>query len=138
MPVETERWRNTPFAKHMAQAVPLQSSDADNRRYLPDEVFETEEAATAAVRHSAACPARAKARRLGAVPRKDGACIGQVQTVPAAGNAYEIDFSIDDGLVKQGYASEAVRLCVSKPAGRRCDKSQSRAGSKTKAGPGNP
>lgn len=39
MPVETERWRNTPFAKHMAQAVPLQSSDADNRRYLPDEVF---------------------------------------------------------------------------------------------------
>lgn len=64
MPVETERWRNTPFAKHMAQAVPLQSSDADNRRYLPDEVFETEEAATAAVRHSAACPARAKARRL--------------------------------------------------------------------------
>lgn len=73
-----------------------------------------------------------------AVPRKDGACIGHVQTVPAAGNAYEIDFSIDDGLVKQGYASEAVRLCVSKPAGRRCDKSQSRAGSKTKAGPGNP
>ena len=73
-----------------------------------------------------------------AVPRKDGACIGHVQTVPAAGNAYEIDFSIDDGLVKQGYASEAVRLCVSKPAGRRCAKSQSRTGGKTKAGSENP
>lgn len=73
-----------------------------------------------------------------AVPRKDGACIGHVQTVPAAGNAYEIDFSIGAGRAKQGYAFEAVRLCVSKPAGRRCAKSQSRAGGKTKAGSENP
>ena len=74
-----------------------------------------------------------------AVPRKDGACMGHVQTVPAAGNAYEIDFSIDDGLVKQGYASEAVRRRVLQALpGRRCDKSQSRAGSKTKAGPRKP
>ena len=61
-----------------------------------------------------------------AVPRKDGACIGHVRSVPVAGNTYEIGFSIGDGRVKQGYASEAVRLCVSKPAGRRCAKTQSR------------
>ena len=54
MPVETERWRITPLAKHMAQAVPLQSPNADNRRYLPDEVFEAEEAAAATVEHPAA------------------------------------------------------------------------------------
>lgn len=73
-----------------------------------------------------------------AVPRKDGACIGHVQTVPAAGNVYEIGFPIGAGRAKQGYASEAVRLCVSKPAGRRCAKSQSRTGGKTKAGSENP
>ena len=73
-----------------------------------------------------------------AVPRKDGACIGHVQTVPAAGNAYEIEFPIGAVRAKQCYAPEAVRLCVSKPAGRRCAKTQSRTGSKTKAGPGNP
>lgn len=138
MQVETERWRITPFAKHMAQALPLQSSDADNRRNLPDEVFETEEAAAATVEHPAACPSSDQNPQACAVLRKDGACIGHVQTVPAAGNAYEIGFPIGAGCTKQGYASEAVRLCVSKPAGRRCDKSQSRAGSKTKAGSGNP
>ncbi len=126
MQVETERWRITPFAKHMAQAVPLQSLDTDNRRYLPDEVFETEEAATAAVGHSAVCLALDQDSQACAVPRKDGACIGHVQSVPAAGNAYEIGFSIGDGRVKQGYASEAVRLCVSKPAEHRCAKTQSR------------
>lgn len=121
MQVETERWRITPLAKHMAQAVPLQSPNADNRRYLPDEVFEAEEAAAATVGAS------------GRMPR-----IGHVQSFPAAGNAYEIGFPIGAGCTKQGYASEAVRLCVSKPAGRRCAKSQSRTGGKTKAGPGNP
>lgn len=134
MQVETERWRITPFAKHMAQALPPQSSDADNRRNLPDEVFETEEAAAATVEHPAACPSSDQNPQACAVPRKDGTCIGHVQSVPAAGNAYEIGFSIGDGRAKQGYASEAVRLCVSKPAGRRCAKTQSRTGSKTKAG----
>ena len=57
MQVETERWRITPLAKHMAQAVPLQSPNADNRRYyLPDEVFEAEEAAVATVGVSGRMP----------------------------------------------------------------------------------
>ena len=43
--VETERLSITEFTPEMAQAVHENSLDAENRRFIPDEVFETEEEA---------------------------------------------------------------------------------------------
>ena len=39
--IETERLRITEFTMDMAQAVHENSLDADNRRFVPDEVYET-------------------------------------------------------------------------------------------------
>ena len=45
MRIETARLLITEFTMDMAQAVHLNSLDEDNRRFVPDEVFETVEAA---------------------------------------------------------------------------------------------
>ena len=45
MRVETERLIITDFTADMARDVHLNSLDEDNRRFVPDEVFETVEAA---------------------------------------------------------------------------------------------
>ena len=45
MRIETERLIITDFAMDMAQAVHKNSLDEDNRRFVPDEVFETVEEA---------------------------------------------------------------------------------------------
>jgi len=45
MQIKTERLLITDFRSDMAKAVHLGSLDADTRRFLPDEVFETEEIA---------------------------------------------------------------------------------------------
>ncbi len=43
MRIETERLFITEFCTDMAEAVHLNSLDEDNRRFVPDEVFETVE-----------------------------------------------------------------------------------------------
>ena len=43
--IETNRLKITEFTPDMAQAVHENSLGADNRRFVPDEVFETEEEA---------------------------------------------------------------------------------------------
>ena len=45
MKIETERLIITEFTMDMAEAVHLNSLDEDNRRFVPDEVFETAEEA---------------------------------------------------------------------------------------------
>ena len=45
MKIETERLIITEFTMDMAPAVHLNSLDEDNRRFVPDEVFETLEEA---------------------------------------------------------------------------------------------
>ena len=49
MRIETERLIITEFTADMAQAVHENSLDEDNRRFVPDEVFETVEDAREAV-----------------------------------------------------------------------------------------
>ena len=49
MKIETDRLVITKFTMDMAQAVHVNSLDADNRRFVPDEVFETVEEAAETV-----------------------------------------------------------------------------------------
>lgn len=134
MQVETERWRITPFAKHMAQAVPLQSSDADNRRYLPDEVFEAEEAAAAAVGHSAACPARAKARRLAPCRRRTAPASAMCSSFPPPETHMKSNFpSAPSARSRVTRPKLCVYVFPSLP-----DAVAPKPKAETKAGPGNP
>lgn len=72
MRLETERSVITELTPEMAASVRDNSQDADNRRYLPDEVFETPEDAAAAIAHLIKCRANKTAPQVCAVLLKDG------------------------------------------------------------------
>ncbi len=55
MRIETKRLIITAFTMDMAEAVHLQSLDEDNRRFVPDEVFETVEEAAETVEFLMGC-----------------------------------------------------------------------------------
>ena len=110
MRIETERLVVTEFTPDMAQAVHENSLDADNRRFVPDEVFETVEEAREAIAFLAgqyggtggplACPV---------LTRAGGENIGYVQLVPIGGGKWEIGYHIAERYTGNGYATEAVR-----------------------------
>ena len=108
MRIETERLLITAFTMDMAEAVHLNSLDEDNRRFVPDEVFETVEKAADTI-----------AFLMGAyenggplvypVLLKDSTCIGYVQAVPFDDGIWEIGYHIGAAYTRRGYATEAVK-----------------------------
>ena len=110
MRIETERLVITEFTPDMARDVHLNSLDEDNRRFVPDEVFETEEDARETVAFlisqygglegPLAYPVFTKAGREN---------IGYVQMVPLGDGSWEIGYHIAKGQTGKGYATEAVR-----------------------------
>ena len=95
MRIETERLVITEFTPDMARDVHLNSLDEDNRRFVPDEVFETEEDARETVAFlisqygglegPLAYPVFTKAGREN---------IGYVQMVPLEDGSWEIGYHI--------------------------------------------
>lgn len=108
MKIETNRLTITEFTQDMAQAVHLQSLDEDNRRFVPDEVFETVEKAAETVEFFMGCYISHEGPLVYPVLLKDGTYIGYVQAVPFEDGTYEIGYHIGSGYTKQGYATEAV------------------------------
>lgn len=108
MKIETSRLTITEFTPDMAQAVHLQSLDEDNRRFVPDEVFETVEEAAQTVEFLMKCYISREGPLAYPVLLKDGTYIGYVQAVPLDGGTYEIGYHIGSSYTKQGYATEAV------------------------------
>ena len=110
MRIETERLVITEFTPDMVRDVHLNSLDEDNRRFVPDEVFETEEDARETVAFlisqygglegPLAYPVFTKAGREN---------IGYVQMVPLGDGSWEIGYHIAKGQTGKGYATEAVR-----------------------------
>ena len=111
MRIETERLVITEFTMDMAQAVHENSLDGDNRRFVPDEVFETVEEARETIAFlmsqyggtggPLAYPVLVKA---------GGENAGSVQLVPLDGGIGEIGYHIAKLYTRQGYASEALNL----------------------------
>jgi len=109
MMIETERLLIAEFTMDMAQAVHENSLDEDNRRFVPDEVFETLEEAEEIVSYMISqygkpdglqvCPVLIKAT---------GENIGYVQLVPLADDEWEVGYHIAARFTGNGYASEAV------------------------------
>ena len=108
MRIETERLIITRFTMDMAEAVHLNSLDEDNRRFVPDEVFETVEEAAYTVGFLMGVYENGDGPLVYPVLLKDGTYIGYVQAVPFDDGTWEIGYHIGANYTKRGFATEAV------------------------------
>ena len=109
MKIETERLIITEFTMDMAEAVHLNSLDEDNRRFVPDEVFETVEDAADTVGFLMGVYENGDGPLVYPALLKDGTYIGYVQAVPFDDGTWEVGYHIGSSYTKQGYATEAVK-----------------------------
>ena len=110
MRIETERLVITDFTMDMAGDVHRNSLDEDNRRFVPDEVFETEEDAREAIGFLMSQYGRPDGPQVHPVLLKDSReNIGYVQMAPLDGGDWEIGYHIAKRYTGNGYATEAVR-----------------------------
>lgn len=92
----------------MVEAVHINSLDEDNRRFVPDKVFETIEDAAETVEFLMGVYEGGDGPLVYPVLLKDGTYIGYVQAVPFEDGTWEIGYHIGGNYTKQGYATEAV------------------------------
>lgn len=107
MKLTTERLTITEFDISMAEAVHRNSLDEDTRRFLPDEVFETEEAAKDMLTFLISVYSSGDGPLVYPVLLKDGTNIGYVQLVPFS-EGYEVGYHIAKAYTGNGYATEAL------------------------------
>lgn len=79
--LETEHLLIVDFDLGMAENVHVNSEDSDNRRFIPDEVFETVNEAQEAITHLITCYQRRECPFVYLVLLKNGPHIGHVQLV---------------------------------------------------------
>ena len=108
MKIDTARLTITKFDKSMVEAVHINSLDEDNRRFVPDEVFETVEDAAETVEFLMGVYEGGDGPLVYPVLLNDGTYIGYVQAVPFGDGTWEIGYHIGGNYTKQGYATEAV------------------------------
>jgi [ribosomal protein S5]-alanine N-acetyltransferase len=106
--IETDRLLITVFDVDMSQSVYLNSLDEDNRRFMPDEVFETEEEARARIIDLTACYEIDNGPLVYPVLLKDRQQIGHVE-VMKIDRGWEIGFHIGKSYTRRGYATEALK-----------------------------
>ena len=117
MRIETERLVITEFTMDMAQDVHENSLDEDNRRFVPDEVFETAEEAREALAFLISQYGETEGPLAYPVLTKAGGKnIGYVQMVPLEGGVWEIGYHIAKGYTGNGFATEAVRAFLPRMA----------------------
>ena len=108
--VETERLIITEFTPDMAQAVQKNSVDDDNRRFVPDEVWETVEDAEEALKYLILQYETADGPLVYPIFVKETEDnIGYVQLCPIDSGKWEIGYHIAKKYTGNGYATEAVK-----------------------------
>jgi RimJ/RimL family protein N-acetyltransferase len=108
MYLETERLIIKDLDQAMTESVQLNSLDADNRRFLPDEVFETQEEALSRIQYLISRYQSGEGPFVYALLLKDGRQIGHVQLIKFE-RAWEIGFHTGQAYRGLGYATEAVK-----------------------------
>ncbi len=110
MIAETDRLMITELTMDMAQEIHENSLDEDNRKFVPDEVFETPEEAREAISFLMSRYGKTEGPLVYAVITKDGRKnTGYVQMVPMEDGTWEIGYHIGSEYTGNGYATEAVR-----------------------------
>jgi len=107
MKIETERLIITKFDLSMAESVHRNSLDEDNRRFVPDEVFETVEDARETIEFLMSVYESGDGPLVYPVLLKDGTNIGYVQLVPIE-EGHEVGYHIGKEYTGNGYATEAL------------------------------
>ena len=104
--IETERLIITEFTPDMAQAVHENSLDEENRRFTPDEVFETVEDALETIEFLMGCYGGEEGPFVYPVLLKTGENVGYVQLVEIE-DGWELGYHIGEKYRGSGYATEA-------------------------------
>lgn len=107
MEIETNRLVITDFTPEMARAVHLGSLDEDTRRFLPDEVFETEAIAAEVIADLIDCYQGSDGPFVHPM-LFGGEYAGYVQLVPME-DGWEIGYHTARPHTGKGYATEAVQ-----------------------------
>ena len=111
MRLETERLIITTFDLSMAEVVHKNSLDEDNRRFVPDEVFETVEEAKETIEFLMSCYETGEGPLVYPVLLKNGTNIGYVQLVPLE-EGFEVGYHITKEATGNGYATEALNALL--------------------------
>lgn len=106
--IETARLVIRPLDFSMAAALCRGSQDVQTRRFLPDEVFETEADAREAIDGLTACYGLAHRPQVYEIALKTGDHVGFVELSPADDDM-EIGYQVAEPMRGHGYAAEAVR-----------------------------
>lgn len=107
MNIETKRLIITDLNLTMAEDVHKNSLDEDNRRFVPDEVFETVEDAQDTIAFLMNVYQTGDGPLVHPVLLKDGTNIGYVQLVPME-EGFEVGYHIGKNYTGRGYATEAL------------------------------
>ena len=109
MKIETERLLITEFSMDMAQVVQENSMDEDNKRFVPDEVWETKEEAEEVLEFLISQYGTTDGPLVYPIivkETKDN--IGYVQLCPIDNGKWEIGYHIAKKYTGNGYATEAA------------------------------
>ena len=117
MLIKTERLTITDFTPDMARDVHLGSLDEDVRRFLPDEVFPTEEIAAEVIADLIDCYEGAEGPFVHPYLLADGTYAGYVQLIPLE-DGWEVGYHTVSACTGQGYATEALRAFLPVIMGR--------------------
>ena len=109
MMIKTERLYITKFTLDMVEAVHRNSLDEDNRKFNPNEVFETIEDAKDTVEFLMSVYENSEGPLVYPILLTDGANIGYVQAVPMDEGKWEVGYHIVKAYTGNGYATEAVK-----------------------------
>ena len=108
MKIATERLIITEFDLSMAESVHINSLDEDNRRFVPDEVFESVEDAEETLRFLMSVYVTDDRPLVYPVLLKNGTNIGYVQLLPIT-DGFEVGYHIAKPYTCNGYATEALK-----------------------------
>lgn len=108
MKIETERLIITELDLSMTESVHKNSLDDDNRKFVPDEVFETVEKAKETIEFLLSVYKTEEGPLVYPVLLKDNTNIGYVQLIPIK-DGYEVGYHIAKTYTCNGYATEALK-----------------------------
>lgn len=108
MVIETNRLLIKEFSLDMAKDVHLNSLDEVNKRFVPDEVFETEEDAKEAIEFLMGQYESTEGPFVYPILLKDKTNIGYVQLILLDEGIWEVGYHIAKPYTRNGYAKEAL------------------------------